>query len=172
MAKDIRSSTVVRDFWSLIDRLYGRRDDILECSHRITDYAFQVDACDTEASRKRSKDFDDKEVKHIFCEVEKEINSILSHSRELAPHLKNPAAASAIGDMAQLLLLLESTIPKDFFVFKLREVALNMRLIAQASTKLTLNPTRKSIEGAIGIRIGRSDWAEISASLKACRSNY
>ncbi|MDM7998636.1 MAG: hypothetical protein QUS33_01195 [Dehalococcoidia bacterium] len=170
MADGARSSKV-QDFWSLIDRLYRNRDAILECSHRITDYAFQVEAFDTEANRK-TKSFDDREVKRIFCEVEKEVNSILSYSRELEPHLKHPAAASAIGEMAHLLLLQVSAIPKDLLVFKLREIALSMRVLAQASTKLALNPTKRSIEGALGIRVGRSDWAEISASLKGGQSNF
>lgn len=162
----------VINFWSLISRLYKHRDNILESSKRITEISYQIDAMDNEVTRQKALDgkLDVTELKRILCEAEKEINSILFYSNELLPHLSNPKIVPILSSMAGSLVI-ETTLPTKILGFKLREVALAMRLLAKSSTSLVLNPTRKSMKYAFGLQIG-SEWGAIKAYIERNYSNY
>jgi len=171
-------------FCSLISRLYKRRDSILESSNRITEYANRIDGVENNISSIINDEknlevamrnaikaaFDDFGLGNIFTETQKEINSILSSSNELYPHLENRSVADSL-NLTSHLLVLETSLPARVLVFKLVEIALHMRLFAQSATKLRLKPSKKSMKQAFGIEIGL-EWAKIKAYIERSSSNY
>lgn len=124
-----------------------------------------------EASQKaQGGTFDDTELKEVLSEVHTEMNSILSYSHELYPHLKNPSLVNYLSMLATSFSVKmgSSTVPWRVL---LDNIIFNVRLFAQNSNELILNPTRKSMEYAFGIRIG-VEWAAIQAYVAEHRSNY
>lgn len=162
----------VSSFWSLLSRLYTKRDGILESSNRIVRCADQVDAMDTPEtfSRALHGEFDATELRKTFSQVQEEINSILSYSHDLYPHLKNPSYVSNLSNMAHLLVL-QMGMPANYVGLKLREISLGLRMFAQSSNKLILKPTKKSIKYAFGIDVG-TESAKIKAYVERHYSNY
>ena len=151
----------VHEFWSLISRLYQHRDIILESSNKIIDYSYQVESMDTDdiMSQALKGAYNSTELKSVFCEVQKEINTILFYSEELYPHLANKDINQSLSRMAYLINL-EMSYPDKYLAFKLRDIALGLRLFAQMSTRTRINPTKKSLKFAFGFQIG-SEWAAI-----------
>jgi len=177
-------NTDANDFLALINKLHEHRDSILESSNRITKYANRLDGIERNISSIMNGErnlevaarnaikvaFDDFGLGNIFCEAQKEINSILSYSNELFPHLENRPAADSL-NLTSHLLVLEMSLPAKVLVFNLVEIALGMRLFAESANKLRLNPSKKSMKQAFGIEIGL-EWAKIKAYIERSYSNY
>ncbi len=152
----------------LIGKLYKDRDNILESSNKIIDLANQIDTRDT--AEVWDTAWDDSEIREIFAQVQKEMNSILRFASGLRPHLSNSSFVEELNNKAHLLLL-----PMSFrgngLATQLGTIALGLRVFAQISNRLVLNPTRKSMKQAFGIEIG-SEWAKIKAHIERNYSNY
>ncbi len=156
------------NFLARIGKLYKDRDNILESSNKIIDFANIIDTKDT--AELWNADWDDSEIREIFAKVQKEMNSILSFASELRPHLSNSSFVEELNNKAHFLLLPMSFRGKHL-AFKLGTIALGLRVFAQISNRLVLNPTRKSVKQAFGIEIG-SEWAKLKAKVEAGYSNY
>lgn len=69
------------------------------------------------------------------------------------------------------LLVLQMGMPANYIGVKLREISLGLRMFAQSSNKLVLNPTKKSMKYAFGIDVG-IEWAKIKAYIGKHYANY
>lgn len=169
---DMAVSTQVIDFWSTLARMYKDLDLIRQTSHKIIDYARQIDAFDTYENFDKAlkREFDATELKQICSNVQKELNSILSYSHELHPHLKNPSLIPALSNQAHLLLMLME-LPEQYMVLKLKEISLGLKMFAQSSNKFILSPSKKSIKYAFGIDVG-NEWVKLKAYIERHYSNY
>ena len=98
------------------------------------------------------------------------MDSVLSYSHELFPHLKNPSAVTALSKEAQLILTLMQ-FPGSSVVLKIKEISLGLRLFAQSSNSLILSPSKKSIKYTFGIDVG-NEWAKVKAYIETHYSNY
>ena len=170
--QDMATSTQVIDFWSTLARMYKNLDLIRQTSHKIIDYAGQIDAFDTVENLDRAlkMKFDASELKTICSNAQKEMNSILSYSHELHPHLKNPSLIPALSNQAQLILILMQ-LPDQAIVLKLKEISLGLRMFAQSSNRFILSPSKKSLKYAFGVDVG-NEWAKLKAYIEAHYSNY
>ena len=132
-------------FLELIGRLYKKRDEILESSQKLVDYAYKLENCN------------DNEVKGILADINKEMNIIVSNAWELAPHLENSRIVETISNEVRLLsLTVEQTglSPKYYKGI----LALYLRTaICQDANKTQLKPTPKSIKQAFGITVSPRD---------------
>lgn len=144
-------------FLELIGRLYKKRDEILESSQKLVDYAYKLENCN------------DNEVKGILADINKEMNIIVSNAWELAPHLENSHIVETISDEVRLLsLTVEQTglSPKYYKGI----LALYLRTaICQDANKTQLKPTPKSIKQAFGITVSPRD---IKLLFEHQRDNY
>lgn len=132
-------------FLELIGRLYKKRDEILESSQKLVDYAYKLENCN------------DNELKGILADINKEMNIIVSNAWELAPHLENSRIVETISNEVRLLsLTVEQTglSPKYYKGI----LALYLRIaICQDANKTQLKPTPKSIKQAFGITVSPRD---------------
>ena len=136
-------------FLQLVRRLYDKRDEVLESSNKIVDYAQKLDACD------------DSETKGLLSEIRKEMNRIIAGVHELSPHLKNSQISEHISKQARIIgLEMEELSGKPNMltgVFK-RKVAMMLRnSICQDANRTQLRPTPKSIKQAFGITVSARD---------------
>jgi uncharacterized protein YlaN (UPF0358 family) len=136
-------------FLQLVRRLYDKRDEVLESSNKIVDYAQKLDACD------------DSETKVLLSKIRKEMNRIIAGVHELSPHLKNSQISEHISKQARIIgLEMEELSGKPNMltgVFK-RKVAMMLRNgICQDANRTQLRPTPKSIRQAFGITVSARD---------------
>lgn len=159
-------------FFSLIGNLYKKRDGILEHTNTIIDYAYKIEAQDTDETLEKviKGTFDNSEIKDIFSNTQKEINYILSVANELKPHLNNPALIPQLSLGSYSIIMLMNMTDK-VTMFKLKEISLSLQLFANMANKLTLNPTKKSIKQAFGIEVGLP-WAKVKAYIEKSNSNF
>ena len=146
-----------RHFLELIGRIYRKRDEILESSRKLVDYAYRLENCD------------DSELKGILAEINKEMNTIVSNACELAPHLENSRIAQTISDEVRLLSLTVEQAALSPRYYK-GILALYLRTaICQDANKTQLKPTPKSIKQAFGITVSPRD---IKLLFEHHRDNY
>lgn len=84
--------------------------------------------------------------------------------------MQNPDSVS-IFNSTVLTLNLQMSMPTSILGFKLKEIAIATKLVAQSANRLVLNPTKKSIKAAFGIEIG-NEWAKIKAYIERNYTNY
>lgn len=169
---NMATETQVIDFWSTLARMYKNLDSIRQTSHKIVNYADQIDAFNTpeNVDKAINMKFDVTELRQVLSDAQKEMNSILSYSRELYPHLKNPSLLDALSNQAQLILTWMQ-FPGESVVLKLMQISFGLRMFAQSSNGLILSPSKKSLKYAFGIDVG-NEWAKLKAYIEAHYSNY
>lgn len=169
---DMATETQVADFWSTLARMYKNLDLIRKASHSVTDYADKIDSFDTleNFDKALKADFDTTALKKILSGAQKEMDSILSYSHELFPHLKNPSVLDALSKEAQLILTVMQ-FPGSSVVLKIKEISLGLRLFAQLSNRLILSPSKKSMKYAFGFDVG-NEWGKVKAYIETHYSNY
>jgi len=132
-------------FLELVERLYKKRDGILESTGKLVGYTYKLEACDHS------------ELKGILSEISKEMNLIVSNSYELAPHLKDSGIVEAISKQVRLIsLMVEQTILSPKY-YKGILALLIRTTICQDANKTQLKPTPKSIKQAFGITLSPRD---------------
>ena len=144
-------------FLELIGRLYTKRDEILESSKKLVDYAYKLEDCD------------DEELKGILAGINKEINTIVCHVWELAPHLENPRIIDAIAyEVTHMSLLIEQTALKPKHYRGLLASLIRIG-ICQSANRTALRPTPRSIKRALGLTVSPRD---IKLLLEHHRENW
>jgi hypothetical protein len=161
----------ITGFWSIIDRLYGKKDDILKAANRLLDYADKMESVhSTDDTGMDSRSIDGAKLRSILTNAEKEMNAILSYASELEPHLSNKDALSVLSEKAHLLTIMMMASDRLIYI-ESAVIAAALRTFAQVAVQLRLNPTKKSLKYAFGIDVG-SQWAKIRAQLEKTDSNY
>lgn len=144
-------------FLELIGRLYKKRDEILESSQKLVDYAYKLENCN------------DNELKGILADINKEMNTIVSNAWELAPHLENPRIVEAISNEVRLIsLMIEQTVLNPKYYKGMLTLFIRIS-ICQDANKTELKPTPKSIKRAFGITVSPRD---IKLLFEHHRNNY
>lgn len=132
-------------FLELIDRLYKKRDGILESTGKLVGYTYKLEACD------------DNELKGILSEISKEMNLIVSNAYELAPHLKDSGIVEAISKQVRLISLIVEQTGLSPKYYKGILASYIRTTICQDANKTQLKPTPKSIKQAFGITVSPRD---------------
>jgi len=162
-ANQIKSVTIPQHFLQLVKRLYEKRDEILESSQKLVEYAHRLEDCDHN------------EMKGLLPEIGKEMNRIIANVHELSPHLKNPNIAASISEQARIIScemeILAHTSSAVRAVYK-RKVATRLRTtICQDANKTQLKPTPKSIKQAYGIEVSVHD-IKLKGYFEHSQDNY
>jgi hypothetical protein len=148
----------------LVKRLYEKRDEILESSQRLLEYAHRLE------------DSDDNELKDLLPEVGKELNRIIAAIHELSPHLKNPSIAPCISEQARMISLeIESLAHSSGAVRAVhkRKIATYLRVtVCQDANKTELKPTPKSIRHAYGVEVSMNDIIKLKGYFEHSQDNY
>ncbi len=91
MEKDVQNAVTSQLFLQLVKRLYDKRDEVVESSQELMEYAYGLEDCR------------DSELKDMLLLIRKEMNRIISDVYELAPHLKNPGIVASISEQARII---------------------------------------------------------------------
>jgi NurA-like 5'-3' nuclease len=168
---DVTKGTEASTIWAMLDRLYQKRDAILESSNRIVRAADELDRISASETFKQaqSKKYDMTELKGIFSSVQIDMNTIISCSHELLPHIKNTSLVSTLSNFA-LSILAKMNLPNGALLIGLGVISLELRVFAQSCNRLVLNPTRKSFIAAFGVNLG-NEIAGIKAYIESRESN-
>lgn len=152
------------DLLQLVRRLYGKRDEILESSQKLVEYAHRLEQCDAS------------ELRNLLAEVGKELNRIIAAIHELSPHLKNPNIAVYISEEARMVGLEIESLAHSSDVMRAvhqRKLATYLRVtVCQDANKTELRPTPKSIRQAYGVEVSVHDVVNLKGYSERSQDNY
>jgi DNA-directed RNA polymerase subunit F len=160
----IENATIHQHFLQLVKRLYEKRDEILESSQRLVEYAHRLEDCAGN------------ELKDLLSEIGKELNRIIADIHELSPHLKNPNIAAYISEQARMVNIEMESLAYSSGALRAvhkRKVATYLRTtICQDANKTELKPTPKSIERAYGVEVSMHDIIKLKGYFEHWQDNY
>jgi len=153
MGSQIDRQEVIDTYAELIKRLYQKKEDILTATNRIVQLTQESKA-----------------TVQSITEIKQEMNVIVECLSELKPHASNPRLIQFFNEEAHMLLLSTPLLdaPDDLRWFTLTH---QVQQLCISANEVCITPTKKSLESALGIKIGK-DWVHIEALLHKKTSNH
>jgi hypothetical protein len=148
MGKQIERQEIVDTYSELINRLYRKKDDLLAATKRVVELT----------ERAKTANF-----ARSIEEIKKGVNIIVECLSELRPHVTNDRLVGLLYAHATRLLALASLSDKkrDIMWPMLKH---EFQQFCQFANEVSIKPTRKSLEMALGIKIG-GDWIRLQGLL-------